>query len=158
MRSSQVAVLVLALVLAAGAVLVAGCGGGGSSSESSAAKAAPAGQKRHSSEGDCSSLSHITTDLAMADAGFDYARDREFIDDYADRAPDEISDSVKRLRDILDKFASAAEKAGLKPNKAPLPDQAEKVKDEMDYSDGEQTDNGRALDTVNTWVMNGCSA
>jgi hypothetical protein len=131
----------------------------------SAAPAQPAGgatpaasHGKRTSEDDCTSLGHITTDLALADSGFDYVRDRDFIDGYADHAPDEITDSVNRLRDLLDTFASAAEKAGLKPNDTPLPDQADEVMGALDYSEDDQAENARALQTVDAWVMNGCGA
>lgn len=162
MRSQHLSILVVVLSLVAGALALAGCGGG--SSKSSAAQTgaqATAGgtQKTYSSDDDCSELSHLTTDLALADAsGFDYVHAREFIDSYADRAPDEIIDSVQRLRDILDKFASAAEEAGVKPGDAPLPDQAEQIKDALDISEDDQAANGEALQTVDTWVMNGCGS
>jgi hypothetical protein len=100
----------------------------------------------------------VTSDLALADTGFEYVRDRDFIDGYADRAPDEITDSVERIRGLLDRFASAAEKAGLEPGDMALPDQADEIKGALDYSDDEQADNGRALQTVDTWVTNGCGS
>jgi hypothetical protein len=164
MRDNHLAILIAALAVAVGLLVIAGCGGGGGSkdaaSRSGARKAsnAVAEQTSHSSEHDCTGLSHLTTDLALADAGFDYGRDREFVDDYAERAPDEISDSVDRLRDIIDRFASAAKKAGLEPNDMPNPDQADAVKDALDYSGDDQEANGRAFQAINAWVTNGCGS
>ena len=96
--------------------------------------------------------------ILFNDTSFDYVQARDFIDGYADRAPDEIADSVQRLRDIFDTFASAAEKAGLKPNDVPLPDQADEVMSALTYSEDEQADNGRAFQTVDAWVTNGCES
>jgi hypothetical protein len=65
---------------------------------------------------------------------------------------------VQRLRDILDKFASAAEDAGVKPGDVPLPDQAEEIKDAFDFSEDDQAANGKAFQTIDAWVTNGCGS
>ena len=54
--------------------------------------------------------------------------------------------------------ASAAQDAGLAPNKDPLPDQVDKIRNAFDYSSGDQAANGRAVQTVDTWVTNGCAS
>ena len=161
MRSNHLTVLVVALSLGAGSFVVAGCGGGGSkgSAAQPASGATPvASHGNQTSEDDCTSLGRITGHLAIPNAGFDYVGDRDFIDGYADRAPDELADSVQRFRDILDKFASAAEKAGLKPNNVPLPDQADEIMSALSYSNDDQAANARALQTIDAWAMNGCSS
>lgn len=161
MRSNHLTILCVALSLGAGSFVVAGCGGGGSKSSAAqpASDAAPvASHGQRTNENDCLSLGRIPGDLVTAGTGFDYVRDRDFLDSYADRAPDEIGDSVQRLRDILDRFASAAEKAGLKPNDAPLPDQADEVMSALSYSDDEQAANGRAFQAVDAWATNGCDS
>ena len=161
MRSKHLTILFVALSLCAGSSVVAGCGGGGSKSSTAqpASGATPvAGHAKQTSEADCRSLGRIPDDLALAGTGFDYVRDRDFLDGYADRAPDEIGDSVRRLRDILDRFASAAEKAGLKPNDVPLPDQADEIMSALSYSDDDQAANGRAYQTIDAWAMNGCAS
>jgi hypothetical protein len=160
MRSNHIIILVVAISLGVGSFVFAGCGGGGSKRSVAPVNEAKASGKQtmRSSEDDCTSLGHITGHLLLPNAGFDYVGDRDFIDGYADRAPDEIADSVQRLRDILDKFASAAEKAGLKPNDVPLPDQADEIMSALSYSDDEQADNARALQTADAWVTNGCGS
>ena len=69
-----------------------------------------------------------------------------------------MSDSVNRLKDILDRFADAAEKAGLKPGDTPLPDQADEMKDAFHYSSDDQAANARAVQTIDAWVTNGCDS
>lgn len=166
MRSNLI-LLGLAAGLAAGVLFVAGCGGG---AKTSAAKHNTGGtantslagtQTGHSSEQDCSSLSDVSSDLELGDAtgsGFDYVRDRDFMDGYRGRAPDAIADSVKRLSDVVDKFASVAQEIGLEPNNDPLPDQLDQLKDKFHYSDDDQAANARAVQTIDTWVTNGCTS
>ena len=161
MRSNHLIILVVAISLGLGSFVVAGCGGGGSKSSAAqpASGATPvASHGKQTSEADCTSLGRIPDDLALAGTGFDYVRDRDFLDSYADRAPDEIADSVQRLRDILDKFASAAEKAGLKPNDVPLPDQADEIMSALSSFEDDQAANGRAYQAVDAWAMNGCAS
>ena len=161
MRSNHLIILSSPSPSALGSFVVAGCGGGGSKSSAAqpASGATPvASHGKQTSEADCTSLGRIPDDLVTAGTGFDYVRDRDFLDSYADRAPDEIGDSVQRLRDILDRFASAAEKAGLKPNDVPLPDQADEVMSALSYSDDEQAANGRAFQAVDAWATNGCDS
>lgn len=160
MRSNHIIILVVAISLGVGSLVFAGCGGGGSKSSVAPVNEAKASGKQtmRTSEDDCAALGHLTGHILFADTGFDYVRDRDFIDGYADRAPDEIADSVRRLRDIFDKFASAAEKAGLQPGDVPLPDQADEVKNALTYSEDEQADNARAVQTVDAWVTNGCGS
>jgi hypothetical protein len=160
MRRNHLATLVLALGLAGGSIAVAGCGGGGSSKSADAQSATVSVKEtRASREHDCTALGHAADDLEMADAmgsGFQYTRDQTFMDGYADRAPSEVSDSVKRLRDVLDKFASVAQKVGLEPGKDPLPDQVDEFKNDFHFSSDDQQANARAVQTVDTWVSNGC--
>jgi hypothetical protein len=161
MRSNHIITLVAAISVGVGSLVFAGCGGGGSKSSAPqpAGGATPVSSHgQRSSKADCTSLGRIPDDLALASTGFDYVRDRDFLDGYADRAPDEIGDSVQRLRDILDKFASAAEKAGLKPNAVPLPDQADEIMSALSSFEDEQAANGRAYQAVEAWAMNGCEA
>jgi len=159
MRRKHLTTIPLALALAAGALAVAGCGGAGSkSSGAEASHGTPVSSKGHSSQSDCRSLGHVTTDLALADTGFDYVRDRDFMNGFADRAPDEVSDSAERVRDLLDTFASEAEKVGLEPGDMALPDQAQAMKDAFDYSSDDQAENGKAVATLDAWVMNGCGS
>jgi hypothetical protein len=154
----QISILAAAVAVCGGSVAVAGCGGG-SKSSAAPGSSAPAKQTKASRQHDCTVLGHVVTDLALADAGgFDFARDRAFIDGYAGRAPSDVSDSVDRLKDILDRFADAAEQAGLKPGDTPLPDQADKIKDAFHYSSDDQAANARAVQTVDAWVTNGCDS
>jgi hypothetical protein len=155
----HLSILVLALAVCVGAVAAAGCGGGGSKSSDAQSSTVPVKETKASREHDCTALGHATSDLELADAmggGFQYLRDRDFMDGYADRAPSEISDSVKRLRDVLDKFASVAQKVGLQPGKDPLPDQIDEFKDSFHFSSDDQQGNARAVQTIDTWVSNGC--
>jgi hypothetical protein len=46
----------------------------------------------------------------------------------------------------------------VKPGDGLLPDQAEDVRNALDYSEDDQAANGKALQTVDTWVMNGCGS
>src|SRR5262245_55296293 len=160
MRRKHLTTILLALALAAGALAVAGCGGGGSkSSGAEASHGTPVSNTGgRSSESDCRSLGRVTTDLALAEAGFDYVRARNFMDSFADRAPDEVADSAERIRDLVDRFASEAEKVGLDPGDMPLPDQAQAMKDALDYSSDDQAANGKALATLDAWVTNGCGS
>jgi hypothetical protein len=160
MRSNHIITLVVAVSLGVGSLVFAGCGGGGSKNSVAPVNDAKASgkQTKRTSEDDCRSLGRLTSDIALAATGFDYVADRDFVDGYADRAPDEIADSVRRLRDIFDTFASAAEKAGLQPNDVPLPDQADEIMNSLTYSEDEQADNARAFETVDAWVMNGCGS
>jgi hypothetical protein len=112
-----------------------------------------------SSQSDCEGLDRAVNDLEMLDAigsGFDYPSDTSFIDGYADRAPEAIADSVKRLRDVMDKFASVAQKVGLAPGDEPLPDQADEIVRAFHFSSDDQAANVRALQTIDAWVGNEC--
>jgi hypothetical protein len=147
--------LLLALAVAAGALALTGCGGG-ESSEAAAANAKPANPAQ-----DCSNLDEVATDLVLAaatDGGLDFVRYRDFMDGYAERAPEQVADSVERLRDFLAEYADAAEDVGLKAGDAPLPDQIDAIIDELDVSEDEQAENARALQTISTWVSNGCGS
>jgi hypothetical protein len=160
MRSNHIITLVVAISLGVGSLVFAGCGGGGSKNSVAPVHEAKASgkQAKRTSEDDCRALGRLTGHIVLAETGFDYVGDRDFIDGYADRAPDEIADSVRRLREIFDRFASAAEKAGLQPNDVPLPDQADEIMNALTYSADEQADNARAVETVDAWVTNGCGS
>jgi hypothetical protein len=111
----------------------------------------------HTSEADCRTLSHVVDDLLFfeGEPAIDYIRDRDFMDGYADRAPDVVSDAAKRVRDFYDKYAAAAQAAGVAPNKAPLPDQADKI---ASVVGNDNADVGRAVVTLDTWAnTNDCS-
>jgi hypothetical protein len=128
--------------------------------EASPTVAAPSGAQTTSSADDCVALGNVVTDLVLFDSagtGFDYPADRKFLDGYADRAPGAIADSVRRLRDIVDRLAEAAQGVGLEPNKDVLPDQADKIKKVFHYSSIEQAANARAIQTLQIWHDNGCS-
>jgi hypothetical protein len=147
--------LLLALSVAAGALAVTGCGGDGP--ETSAAAAA----RPSSPAEDCSSISTVANDLALADAvgwGMDYVAHRDFMAGYAERAPEEVADAAEHVRDLLDEFASIAADVGLEPGDSPLPDQIDAFREELDFSADEQAENARALQTLNTWVSNGCGS
>ena len=160
MRSSRIITLVVAISLGLGLLVFAGCGGGGSKSSVAPVNEAQASGKQtmSTSEDDCTALGHLANHILFNDTSFDYVQARDFIDGYADRAPDEIADPVQRLRDIFDTFASAAENAGLQPGDVPLPDQADEVMSALTYSEDEQADNARAVQTVDAWVTNGCES
>lgn len=161
MRNTHIITLVVAVFLGVGSLVFAGCGGGGSNSSFTPVNEAKASgkQTRQTSEDDCTALGRLTGHILLDDTSFDYVRDRDFIDGYADHAPDEIADSVRRLRDIFDTFASAAEKAGLRPGDVALPDQADEIMNALStYSEDEQNDNARAVQTIDAWVTNGCGS
>jgi hypothetical protein len=107
---------------------------------------------------DCSGLVDAVIELGGIDSyeGSDYLSARDFLDDYADRAPEEIRDSVRTLRDFLDEFASAAEAVGLEPGEAPLPDQVDQMTAALDLSSDEQEAIARSYETVTTWSGNEC--
>jgi hypothetical protein len=64
-----------------------------------------------------------------------------------------LRDSVKKVRDFVDDFASAAKDVGLEPNDAPTPDQADKLKSKLHLPDKGLT---RALQTLAVWTGNLC--
>ena len=137
---------------------LAGCGGGhsggGAATTTSAAASAAAPTAT-----DCAALDRLVTDLQGADEagfGFDYVRDQQFIDGFADRAPDAIAGDARRIRDLADRFASAAKSAGVQLNQDPLPDQADQIRGKLHYSSGEQADNDRSLQALDTWRGNTC--
>jgi len=107
---------------------------------------------------DCSELGGVLIAVGSINSyeGSDYLRARDFLDDYADRAPEEIRDSVQTLRDFLDDFASAAEEAGLEPGEAPLPDQVDQLTAAVDLSSDEQEAIARSFQTITTWSDNEC--
>lgn len=124
--------------------------------EATTTEAAPSGgQAAASKEADCDAIGDVVSDLDFT-SGFDYVRDRDFLRDYADRAPEEIRDHVRRLRDFFDQFAAAAQAAGIEPGKDPLPDQADKLNAALHFSNGEQKDLQRSLETLATWRRNEC--
>jgi hypothetical protein len=45
---------------------------------------------------------------------------------------------------------------GGKPDKDPLPDQADQIKAKMHYSSGEQSDNARSVQALDVWRGNEC--
>jgi hypothetical protein len=152
--------VILATALVAASLAAAGCGGssGGSEAQPSAGGTPVAAR---TTEHDCTALRSVVSDLQLADAtgwGFEYDKHRDFLDAYADRAPDEVADSVDRLRDIVGRYADAAQDAGLKPGDDPLPDQLDDLRDAFDYSEVDQAANARAVQTVDTWGSNGCGS
>lgn len=121
-----------------------------------AATTDPAG----SQQTDCTAVEDVVTDVQLAfgtNGGLDYLRDRDFLDSYSSRAPAEVADSVDQLRDFFDKFADAAQAAGIKPGAVPLPDQADKLNAALHFSSDEQSATARALTTLDAWTTNGCS-
>jgi hypothetical protein len=147
--------LLLALALGAGGLALAGCGGG-ETADASAASAKPANPAQ-----DCSMLREVATDLMLAEAtggGLDFVRYRDFMAGYAERATDEVAESVERLRDVLEDYADAAEEVGLEPGDSPLPDQSDEIAEKLDYSDDDRAENARAVQTIDTWVSNGCGS
>ena len=75
MRSNHVITLVVAISLGLGLLVFAGCGGGSKKSVAPVNEAKASGkQTTRTSEDDCTSLSHIPDDLALAGTGFDYVR------------------------------------------------------------------------------------
>ena len=113
-------------------------------------------------QGDCLRLGHVASDLTYLDAagsGFDYQSDTKLIDGYtAEGAPKSVTDSIKRVRDLMDTFASAAQKVGLASGDDPLPDQIDEISKAFHFSSSDQAANARAIQTVNTWVDNGCKS
>lgn len=161
MRRHRLGIAMLALLAVSAAV--AGCGGGGKSAggtrPASAAGAAPAGRESRPTAKECAALGAAVTDLqvaAVTDSGFDYLRDRNFLDGYADRAPSAIASDMSRMRDVLDKIASAMQSVGVAPNKDPLPDQADALRSKLQASSDEQAANARSLAAVDTWQTNEC--
>lgn len=176
----------IAIVLGSLVLVLAGCGGGGSDtgavSTVTVTTTEPASTDTTSTDSlygsadstdttgttdttasqqiDCAALEEVVTDIqlsAATDSAPEYIRDRDFLDSYAGRAPAAIADSVDQLRDFFDEFASAAQAAGLEPGATPLPDQADKIRDELQLSSDDQADNARALATIDAWTTNECS-
>jgi hypothetical protein len=160
----------LASLVFAVAAASAGCGGGGSSSSHEAAAttgAAPAAatlegagtQSSTDTVDDCQMLSAVVLDLGEFDgtgSGFDYVSDRDFLDGYADRAPGGVAASVRTVRDVLDKLASAAQDAGVGVNTDPTEDQLGKIKSAMSYSSDEQQANGQAISQLAVFAGTTC--
>ena len=112
------------------------------------------GQTTPSKASDCANVNNVVYDISIvldSGHGFSYLRDRDFLDGYTDRAPADTRDSVRLLRDLLDRYASAAQAAGVAPENDPLPDQADKIKAalHLPLSGSELSDLQRALQTLN---------
>lgn len=151
----------IALLVAGGVVAAAlSLTGGGDSTE---AVTTSSGQTV-SSEEDCAALSPVLTHLGLAAdpsssdgwVVYAYGPDREFLDDYANRAPDEVSADVSRLRDFLDRYATAAQAAGAESGQFPEQDQLDEIKTELNLSSGEQDDLRTSIQILLAWMGDGC--
>ena len=155
----------LSSVLIAAAVAGAGCGASSrkaanptkASSKATVAAAAPASSRSQggSSQDDCQMLYAVASDLAAFDntgTGFNYVKDRSFLDGYASRAPGGIAASVRQMRDLVDRVASAARDAGVAVNEDPSEDELHKIQDELHFSADEQSRNAAALSQLATYA------
>jgi hypothetical protein len=163
MHRNHLTVLVSALALAGVALAVAGCGGGGSKSSSAGADSASSNSAvttkasggASSGQNACEMLDAVVFDLGdfvSTGTGFDYMADKSFLDGYADRAPGGIASSVRQLRDLVDKIASAAQDAGVGVNEDPSEDQLHTMQDKLHFSGGDQAKNDAAVVQLTTYA------
>jgi hypothetical protein len=160
MRHSSLVALGIAAVAAS--LLLTRCGGSsesgnGAGTTTAAATTGSSSGKKAVTDEACNTLRNLVSDLALLDAGqgFDYVEDAADMGNFADtvQVPDAYGDSVKKVRDFVDDFASAAKDVGLEPNDAPTPDQADKLKSKLHLPDKGLT---RALQTLAVWTGNLC--
>ena len=143
------------IYLAAVAVLVmlvlSACGGSKSSGGSSSASG---GGNVSVSQTDCQALGDAIREIQLGDLGFDYAKTRTFFDNF--NPPDNIHADFSRVKDVVDKLASAEEDAGVKSGDQPVGDQIGKIQGKVQASDSDKAKNGQALASLDAYHSNGC--
>jgi hypothetical protein len=139
------------------AVLVlAACGSGKSGSSGNGSASSGGNANGKVSQRDCQALGDAVTEIQAAEVfGFDYAKTRTFFDTF--NPPDKIHDDFGRLKDVVDKLASAEEDAGVKPGDQPVGDQITKIQGSLSgYSESDKAKNGQALASLGAYHSNGC--
>ena len=141
-----------------------GCGGGGSSAEPAPKSATPTVSAQ-----DCSILGSVVSDIsvgARADelvpiavdiAASDYLVDRDFLNEYAVRAPEDVGAEVVLLSRWVDRYAEAAEAAGVEPGATPTQDEVVEIRLASNLSSDEQGKLPEAIRILGVWTANGCS-
>jgi hypothetical protein len=160
------------VVLVGFAAAIAGCGGGGSSSgtvtESTAAPAAESGSQAVSAE-DCSTLGSVVADftvgahaadlipVALDVTATDYVTDRDFLADYAGRAPEAIRADVELLGRWVAGYATAAQSAGVDPGAVPTLDELTEINTASHLDSREQDLLPSSIQALALWADRGCS-
>jgi hypothetical protein len=144
-----------ALGTAAAILLLAACGGTSTSKSGGSGAAANSSGNVGVSQAQCQTLGEVVTDLGLSEvAGFDYAKARTFFDNFD--PPAKIRDDVGRVRDFVDKLASAEEDAGVKSGDQPVGDQISQIQGKLHISDDDRTKNGQAFVSLQAYNSNGC--
>jgi hypothetical protein len=161
----------MTVILFGGLVLaLAGCGGGSSGSGAEATDTAGTTSSRQTvSSEDCRGLGTVVSDLsvgahandlvpiALDISASDYVVDRHFLDGYANRVPGDLRADVLRLRDFLDRYASAAQNVGVEPGAVPTPDQVVAIRVASNLGSIEQDKLPGSIQALEVWTTNGCS-
>jgi hypothetical protein len=164
-----------ALLVAGGAVAAALSLTGGDGSTDAASTgggqtvATTSNAQNVSSEEDCHGLGTVVADvsvgahaddlvpIALDISASDYVADRDFLADYAARAPADMLPDVMRLGRFLDRYASAAQAVAVEPGAVPTPDQVVEIRVAAQMGSVEQDQLPGSIEALRTWTGSGCS-
>lgn len=119
--------------------------------------------------GDCTALGTAVADMSVgahADdlvptaldiSASDYIVDRDFLAGFGGGAPAEIRADVVRLGTFLERYASAAQAAGLEPGAVSTPDQASEIRAAAQMGSVEQDQLPESIRILGIWAANGCT-
>ena len=146
-------------------LLLAACGGGDSSSSESSGDSSSSNSGGNGSddgsatvsEEDCAALARTLTDLQLIDVGgVDYEELRTFFNNF--EPSDQVEDDFNRVKDNVNRLASALEDAGVESGDQPVGDQIDELQETLETSEGDAAENSEALTSVDAWRSNGCKS
>jgi hypothetical protein len=107
---------------------------------------------------DCVELAQLGAKVseALGGTGADTEKTKEFLDEFADKAPDEISDDFQVIADAYSKIADAIADANVKPGETPDPEALAKLQSVATELD--QTKLAEANTNITAWVSENCGA
>jgi hypothetical protein len=95
--------------------------------------------------------------VALDISASDYVADRDFLSDYASRAPAAMLPDVQRLGRFLDRYASAAQAVAVEPGTVPTPEQVVEIRTGAQMGNIEQDQLPGSIQALAIWAENSCT-
>jgi hypothetical protein len=107
---------------------------------------------------DCLELAQLGVKVseALSGTGADTEKTKEFLDEFADKAPDEISDDFQVIADAYSKIADALGDANLQAGETPDPEALAKLQEVATSLDQQKLE--EANTNITAWVQDNCGS
>jgi hypothetical protein len=146
-------------------IALAACGGGNDEGSDGSSNSSGIDNSKNSSNGggdgtiseaDCDKLGQMITEVQFSAAlgDFDYEKLRTFFNDFDPSS--QVEDDFNRLKDNINRIASAFEDAGVKSGDQPVGDQIDELQEKLETSESDAAENSEAITSVDAWRQNGC--